>query len=84
MTDIDMDGVIYDFVAQMTSYAERNGRLVIALEFDRDGETVHTMEFSEPCGEFSARLERLERGVLINMADDAIFFEIGEDGERLT
>ena len=63
-----------------------DGRLVIALEFERtDGELIYVMKFSQPCGEFSARLERIERGILINMADDyVIFFEIGEDGERLT
>ena len=60
-----------------------DGRLVTALEFERGGEVVHVMKLKPPVGEFSRRLERVERGILINMADDALFFEIGEDGERL-
>ena len=67
----------------MTQDRDDDGRLVIALEFERGGELVHTMKLSQPTGEFSRRLERIESGVLINMAEDAIFFEIGEDGKRL-
>ncbi len=58
-------------------------RLVAALEIDRGGETVHTMKIDPPVGEYSRRLERVESGLLINMADDAIFFEVGVDGKRL-
>lgn len=59
------------------------GPLVAALEMERDGEVIDTMTINPPVGTFSSRLERIMRGVLMQLADDLLIFEVGIDGNRL-
>lgn len=57
--------------------------LVAALVVEIDDEVVHTIKIDPPAEDDSTRLERILMGAMRNARDDAIFIEVGVDGERL-
>ena len=56
-------------------------RMVDRLDFYKFGEKepIDSMKMTEPTGEFSMRLERIERGVMQKMAEDVYFEEVHVD-----
>lgn len=54
---------------------ERRVSHIDIYKFDDDSKPIHSVKLNPPAGEFSRRLEKVQRGVLINMRDDCFLVE---------